>query len=88
MTHHKINYTKPTCKTYVRHRRQGQFIGFHFLIALLKQATDSKFLILTGISSQILMLDGITFQRQSNGYCGPRMKLSFIISGESPITIL
>ena len=54
MTYHKINYTKPTWKTYVRHRRQGQFIGFHFLIALLKEATESTFLISTGTSSQIL----------------------------------
>ena len=36
------------------HRRQGQFIGFHFLIALLKEATESTFLISTGTSSQIL----------------------------------
>ena len=38
----------------VRHRRQGQFIGFHFLIALLKEETESTFLISTGTSSQIL----------------------------------
>ena len=52
--YHKIKYTKPTWKTYVRHRWQGQFIGFHFLIALLKEATESTFLISTGTSSQIL----------------------------------
>ena len=54
MTYHKINHTKPAWKTYIRHRRQGQFIGFHFLIALLKEATESTFLISTGTSSQIL----------------------------------
>ena len=53
-TYHKINYTKLTWKTYVRHRRQGRFIGFHFLIALLKEATESTFLTSTGTSSQIL----------------------------------
>ena len=45
VAYQKINYTKPTLKTCVRHRRQGQFVGFHFLIAPLKQATDSTFLI-------------------------------------------
>ena len=42
VTYHKINYTKPTWKAFVRHRRQGQFNGFHFLIALLKEATELR----------------------------------------------
>ena len=54
MTYHKSNYTKPTWKTYVRHKWQGQFIGFHFLIALFKEATEFTFLISTGTSSQVL----------------------------------
>ena len=54
MTYHKIDYTKPASEIYVRHSRQGQFIGFHFLIALLKEATDSTLLISTGTSSQNL----------------------------------
>ena len=32
----------------------GQFAGFHFLIAFLIEATDSNFLISSGTSSQIL----------------------------------
>ena len=36
-----------------RHRRQGQFIGFHFLIVLLKEATESTFLFSNGTGSQI-----------------------------------
>ena len=38
----------------VRHKRQWQFAGLHFLIAFLKEATDSNFLISSGTSSQIL----------------------------------
>ena len=64
MTYHKINYTKPTWKTYVRHRRQGQFIGFHFLIGLLKEATGSTLLISTGAASQILGASWDKFQSQ------------------------
>ena len=41
-------------KRYVLHRRQGQFIGFHFVIARFKKAIDVTFLISTGTSSQIL----------------------------------
>ena len=39
---------------YVRDKRQGQFAGFHFLIAFLKETTDSNFLISSGTSCQIL----------------------------------
>ena len=54
VTYHKISYTKPTWKTYVPHKRQGQFVGFHFLIALFKEATKFTFLISTGTNSQVL----------------------------------
>ena len=64
MTYHKINYTKPTWKTYIRHRQQGQFIGFHFLTGLLKEATYSTFLISTGAGSQILHTRWDEFQSQ------------------------
>ena len=48
----KASLSEP--EIYVWHKRQGQFAGFHFLIAFLKEATDSNFLISSGTSSQIL----------------------------------
>ena len=73
-TYHKISYSKPTWNTCVRHRWQRQFIGFRFLIVLLKEATESTFFISTGTSSQIL---GARFRSISNRFHRPRMKLSF-----------
>ena len=98
-------YTKPTWKIYLRHRRHGQSLGFHFFIALLKEAADCRFFIWIGTSSQIF---GSRWDSVSEPYVTDLIglewnvlwflvlyekllfkgKTSFIISGESPFTIL
>ena len=49
-----LSITQSQPDAYNLHNRQGQLFGFHFFISVLKDATDSNVLKLSGMSSQIL----------------------------------
>ena len=44
---------KPTCCTSILHSRQGQLLGFHFLMPCLKMLSDVDCLRFSGTNAQI-----------------------------------